>query len=1122
MCKSASGLLLAIATLITSSCNISPSNDLPDITFVSDTAFADTSEVDITVRDGFKFNLWAPGPLLAGPVAISFDDNGVAYVSETIRRKSSDLDIREHRDWMIEDLALTSVEETEAFHKAKLATELSDQNTWQEDFNGDSLHDWRDLMVQSERIRRIWDSDNDGRADASNIFADGFNDMLTGVAAGVLWHDKDVFMTAAPDVHKLRDLDGDGDADKREVISHGYGIHIAYAGHDMSGLTLGPDGKVYWSIGDLGVNVTGPDGKHWKYPNQGAVMRCNPDGSDFEVFAHGLRNPQELAFDTYGNLFSADNDGDHAGERERIVHILEGSDSGWRINWQFGKYNEPHEGYKVWMDEKLYIPHFPGQAAYILPPLAFAPDGPAGFAFNPGTALGEKYKNFFFGSYFKGSAARSMLHAFRVEPNGASYKVAEEFEVVKGIASTGVAWGIDGCLYVTDWLDGYDKKPIGRVWKLDVSEYPNPQRGETQRLMEVDFSNYKSEDLQEVLNYEDMRVRMKAQYELAKRNAIEELVEVATQSDNQFARIHAIWGIGQLARKDVKYAESLISLLEDGDGEIRAQAAKMLGDAKATSAAQLLIGQLKNDYPRAQLYAAEALGKIKAVAAFDPLVNLLEAIGESDPHLRHSVVLGMARLGDEGKLAQLAQHESEAVRVGAVVALRELKSPRLADFMKDSSPLVMAEAARAINDDWSVEAAFPALAEALNRTDIKDEAFVRRAINANFRLADEASARRLLEFASDPKASEAMRADALWALGCWSNPPVLDRVTGRYRGKQPHEPQDALTAIGNRLNGFIRSGPVSIRATAAEVAGRLGYDGSESLLYEVASNINQPSSVRQSALKALVDLKSNRMLTALENALASRDVDVRKTAQSLMGEIDVAEPQLINMLSKVLIYGEAEEKQQVFQTLGKFKGEEAIALVSEWMDKLINKQVDRAAQLDLLLSAEQIGTPALKTKIETYESKKDASNPNSSHIETLYGGNARRGGRLAFTNNSAQCIRCHEMRGFGGQVGPPLDKIASVLSREELLASLIEPSARIAPGYGSIVLTLKDESRVGGTFLGESATTVKVKAGTGEEREILKSDIAERQDVPSAMPTMRGLLSKSEIRDLVAFLATLQ
>ena len=202
---------------------------------------------------------------------------------------------------------------------------------------------------------------------------------------------------------------------------------------------------------------------------------------------------------------------------------------------------------------------------------------------------------------------------------------------------------------------------------------------------------------------------MKAQFELAKRNAIEELVEVATQSDNQFARIHAIWGIGQMARKDAKHADPLIPLLEDSDGEIRAQAAKMLGDAKATSAVQLLIALLKNDYPRAQLYAAEALGKIKAVAAFDPLVSLLETTGDSDPHLRHSVVLGMARLGDEGKLAGLANHESEAVRVGAVVALRELKSPRLADFMKDSSPLVMAEAARAINDDWSVRSGFSCL-----------------------------------------------------------------------------------------------------------------------------------------------------------------------------------------------------------------------------------------------------------------------------------------------------------------------------------------------------------------------------------------------------------------------------
>ena len=95
----------------------------------------------------------------------------------------------------------------------------------------------------------------------SSLFAEGFNDMLTGVAAGILFHDEQVFLSAAPDLWRVKDNNQDGIADEKESISHGYGIHIAYAGHDMSGLTMGPDGKIYWSIGDIGVNVVD---KKWK------------------------------------------------------------------------------------------------------------------------------------------------------------------------------------------------------------------------------------------------------------------------------------------------------------------------------------------------------------------------------------------------------------------------------------------------------------------------------------------------------------------------------------------------------------------------------------------------------------------------------------------------------------------------------------------------------------------------------------------------------------------------------------------------------------------------------------------------------------------------------------------
>ena len=70
----------------------------------------------------------------------------------------------------------------------------------------------------------------------------------------------------------------------------------------------------------------------YKRQHEGCVLRCEPDGTHFEVFAHGLRNVQEIAFDNYGNIFGVDNDADLPGERERFVYITERSDSGWRCS----------------------------------------------------------------------------------------------------------------------------------------------------------------------------------------------------------------------------------------------------------------------------------------------------------------------------------------------------------------------------------------------------------------------------------------------------------------------------------------------------------------------------------------------------------------------------------------------------------------------------------------------------------------------------------------------------------------------------------------------------------------------------------------------------------------------
>src|SRR5690606_30113183 len=108
----------------------------------------------------------------------------------------------------------------------------------------------------------------------------------------------------------LEDADGDGVAEGREVIQSGFGPRFSLSGHDLHGFAWGPDGKLYFSVGDRGYHLETREGKILTNPGAGAVFRCEPDGSEMEVFYNNLRNPQELAFNEYGDLFTVDNNSD--------------------------------------------------------------------------------------------------------------------------------------------------------------------------------------------------------------------------------------------------------------------------------------------------------------------------------------------------------------------------------------------------------------------------------------------------------------------------------------------------------------------------------------------------------------------------------------------------------------------------------------------------------------------------------------------------------------------------------------------------------------------------------------------------------------------------------------------
>ena len=272
------------------------------------------------VKEGFEIEVYASEPLLANPVSMTFDASGKCYVVESHRRRTSVYDIRRFPDWLDRDFAFTTVADRSAFLKKELTSgNPSIPKSFIVDRNKDGLFDWHDLEVESERIVLIEDLNLDGQANQSKVFADGFRSLVSGVAAGVLARGNQVWFTCIPDLWLLEDNDANGVAEKRQRLHHGFGVHIAFGGHDMHGLTMGPDGRLYFSIADRGTHVEHQGETILSVPHTGSIFRCEPDGTELTLFASGLRNPQELAFDAEGNLWTADNNGD--GGDLSLIHI---------------------------------------------------------------------------------------------------------------------------------------------------------------------------------------------------------------------------------------------------------------------------------------------------------------------------------------------------------------------------------------------------------------------------------------------------------------------------------------------------------------------------------------------------------------------------------------------------------------------------------------------------------------------------------------------------------------------------------------------------------------------------------------------------------------------------------
>ncbi|HEX8038510.1 MAG TPA: HEAT repeat domain-containing protein [Chryseosolibacter sp.] len=1083
------------------------------------------STVTPTLAEGLVMKLWAGDSLVADPVSLDIDDQGRLFYTRTNRQKNSEFDIRGHQDWEIGSIQLKDVEEKRAFLHKVLAPENSSKNEWLKDLNGDGSHDWKDMTVEKEEVYRLEDQNGDGRADFSQMVVQDFNTEVTDVAGAILAYKGDLFVGVAPDMWRIRDTNGDGLADEKTSISHGYGIHVGFGGHGMSGAEVGPEGKVYWQIGDIGFSGKDKDGHSWEHPNSGVIVRANPDGSDFEVFAYGNRNTHEFVFDEYGNLISEDNDGDHRGEKERIVYITNGSDTGWRTNWQFGKYRDPDNNtYKVWMDEEMYKPRFEGQAAYITPCIANFVSGPTGFLYNPGTAFSQKWKNTFFVGEFVGNPARSGIHAFKLVPKGATFELGEHESIMSGILATGVDFGPDGAMYIADWIDGWDTKNFGRIWKLDVAEgAASPERKETQTLLMADFTKYATNQLADLLKHADMRVRQKAQFELATRgtDGLAAFETTLRQRENQLARVHAIWGISQFARQESQHARILISLLRDEDPEIRAQAAKWLGDVRFKNAGDALIPLLKDDYARARFFAAEALGRIEYQPAINPIIDMLRANNDEDAYLRHAGSLALARIGKAEPIVALANDPSRGLRIAAVVALRRLRDPGVAAFLKDKDEYIVTEAARAINDDLSIEKALPALGGVLKDRRFKKEALLRRAINANLRAGSEEAMQNLIDYSMQPAAPLEMRVEAIDALSTWAKPSVLDRVDGRFRGEIIRDAGPVQRKASGPLATLMGDKDRDIRISAVKATGKLKISSASGPLFARLKSDPDPE-VRAEAVKALALMEDKGTGDAIRLALADKEKSVRVVALDLLPKTDMPKDEMVALLSNVINTRTTEEKQAALITLGSLGTERSEKVLDTLLTKMSDGKLAPEIHLELAEAIDSTHSQSLSARYKEITARLSPDSVMAAYSSALVGGDPAKGRNLFFRNQTAQCMRCHSFNDYGGNAGPRLNGVAARLTPEQILQSVVEPSARIAAGFGIVTLDLKNGRRISGILQEEKNNAIALKVGDKPDTLISKADVVKQTNAPSSMPPMRYLLTKREIRDLVSFLTTLK
>ena len=125
-------------------------------------------------------------------------------------------------------------------------------------------------------------------------------------------------------------------------------------------------------------------------------------------------------------------------------------------------------------------------------------------------------------------------------------------------------------------------------------------------------------------------------------------------------------------------------------------------------------------------------------------------------------------------------------------------------------------------------------------------------------------------------------------------------------------------------------------------------------------------------------------------------------------------------------------------------------------------------------------------------------------------------GKKLFEEN---CARCHEPRRQNGRIGPDLSGINNK-TKEELIASILNPSYAIEPRFVNYIITTSDGRMHDGIIANETAWAITLRGGAEEDETILRKNISSvRASSVSLMPDeLEKNLGKQGLADVITYL----